>query len=76
MHSTDEIIFKSYIPVLLTSPVSQQETQGQSLVPEDPLEKEMATHSIKIPWTQQSGHKESDTTEHISTHILYVLTGS
>ena len=50
-----------------------QETQGQSLGQEDPLEKEMATHSRilswEIPWTeepgglQSMGHKELDTTE-------------
>ena len=50
-----------------------QETQVQSLSLEDPLEKEMATHSItlawKIPWQRNlvgsspCGHKESDMTE-------------
>ena len=36
-----------------------QETQVRSLGWEDPLEKEMATHSItlawEIPWTEESG---------------------
>ena len=36
-----------------------QETQVQSLVPKDPLEKEMATHSSilawEIPWTEEPG---------------------
>ena len=36
-----------------------QETQGQSLGWEDPLEKERATHSShlawKIPWAEESG---------------------
>ena len=36
-----------------------QETQGQSLGQEDPLEEEMATHSSilawKIPWTEEPG---------------------
>ena len=36
-----------------------QETQVRSLDWEDPLEKEMATHSItlawEIPWTEESG---------------------
>ena len=36
-----------------------QETQVQSMDQEDPLEKEMATHSSnlagKIPWTEESG---------------------
>ena len=50
-----------------------QETQVQSLGQEDPLEKEMATHSSilawKIPWTeepgglQSMGFQESETTE-------------
>ena len=36
-----------------------QKTQVQSLGPEDPLEKEMATHSStlarRIPWTEELG---------------------
>ena len=50
-----------------------QETWVRSLVQEDPLEKEMATHSSilawGIPWTESlmgyspRGHKKSDTTE-------------
>ena len=39
------------------------ETQVQSLGQEDPLEKEMATHSSilawRIPWTQEPGGLES-----------------
>ena len=65
-----------------TSPVAQmvkclstmRETWVRSLGQEDPLEKEMATHSSihawKIPWTEEPGglyspwgRKESDTTE-------------
>ena len=53
---------------------AMQETQVRSLVPEDPLEKEMATHSgilaWEIRWTEEPGrlyspgdHKESDMTE-------------
>ena len=49
------------------------ETRVQSLNWEDPLEKEMGTHSSilawKIPWTEEPGgprgHKESDTTEQL-----------
>ena len=45
-------------------------------IQEDPLDEEMATHSSnltwKIPWTEESGSpwgfKDSDTTEHLSTH--------
>ena len=40
-----------------------QETQVQSLSQEDPLEKEMATHSNtlawKIPWTEECGGLQS-----------------
>ena len=40
-----------------------QETLVQSLVHEDPLEKEMATHSCilawRIPWTEQPGGLQS-----------------
>ena len=50
---------------------AMQETWVRSLGPEDPLEKEMATHSSilvwRIPWTEEPGglwgRKESDTTE-------------
>ena len=54
-----------------------QETQVWFLGWEDPLEKEMATHSSilawRIPWTEESGSlesmglQESDTTEWLST---------
>ena len=53
-----------------------QETQVQSVSWEDPLEKEMATHSSilawEVPWTeelgglQSMGCKESDTTQQLS----------
>ena len=40
-----------------------QETQVSSLVREDPLEKEMATHSTilawRIPWTEEPGGLQS-----------------
>ena len=40
-----------------------RETQGRSLGWEDPLEKEMATHSStlawKIPWTEEHGRLQS-----------------
>ena len=54
---------------------TMRETLVQSLGWEDPLEKEMATHSStlawKIPWTEEPGsyspwgRKESDTTEQL-----------
>ena len=56
------------------------ETQVRSLGWEDPLEKEMATHSStlawKIPWTEELvgyspwGRKESDMTERF--HFTYL----
>ena len=59
------------------------ETQVLSLGQKDPLEKGVATHSSilawRIPWTEEPsglqswGHKESDTTERLSTaHSLSV----
>ena len=57
---------------------TKQETWVLYLGWEDPLEKEMATHSSilawEIPWTEESdspwGHKELDTTEctHMRAH--------
>ena len=42
---------------------AMQETWVQSLGQEDPLEKEMATHSStlawKIPWTEKRGRQQS-----------------
>ena len=42
---------------------AMQETQVQSLGQEDPLEKEMATHSSvlawRIPWTEEPGGLQS-----------------
>ena len=58
---------------------AMQKTWVRSLDPEDPLEKDMATHSStlawKIPWTeeryrqQSMGHKESNTTERLHFHF-------
>ena len=57
-----------------------QETRVQSLGGEDPLEKEMATHSStlarRIPWREEPvgyslwGRKESDTTKRLHFHFL------
>ena len=59
------------------------ETWVRSLGWEDPLEKEMATHSSvlawRIPWTeelgglQSMGRKESDTTERLHFTIKHVV---
>ena len=47
--------FKSLVVQMVKNLLTRQETQVRSLGQEDPLEKEMATHSStlawKIPWT-------------------------
>ena len=58
----------------------RQETQVQSLGWEDPLDKEMATHSSILAWEihgQRSlvgyspwGHKELDLTKQLSMHAI------
>ena len=60
---------------------TMQETQVQSVGWEDPLEKEMATHSSilawKIPWTEERGRLQSmgsqrvDTTERLHFTVNY-----
>ena len=60
------------------------ETWVRSLGREDPLEKEMATHSSihawKIPWTKEPGglhpwgHKELDTTEQLHSLTIIIFT--
>ena len=60
---------------------TMRETWVRSLGWEDPLEKEMATHSSslawKIPWTEKCGRyspwgcKESDTTEPLHLHFTH-----
>ena len=65
---------------------AMQKTQLQSLVWEDPLDKEMATHSRilawRIPWTEEPGGlqsmgcKESDMTEQLCFASLCLLIGT
>ena len=40
---------------MVKNPPTKQEMQVQSLGQEDPLEKETATHSMGIPWTEKPG---------------------
>ena len=53
----------SLVAQMVKNPPAMQETWVQSLDQEDPLEKEMATHSSihawKIPWTEQPGGLQS-----------------
>ena len=48
---------------LVKKPTAKQEKQGQSLGQEDPLEKEMATHSSilawEIPWAEEPSRLQS-----------------
>ena len=71
---------------VVKNPPAKQETPEVPVRPlgqDDPLEKEMATHSStlawKIPWTeersrlQSTGSKELDTTEQLHFHIPHSL---
>ena len=64
---------------MIKNPPAMQEMRGQSLSRQDPLEKEMATHSStlawEIPWTAEPGglqslgsQKESETTEQLNNN--------
>ena len=65
------LVVSSFLPGTSASLVAQmvkhlsavQETQVQSLCQEDPLEKDMATHSStfawKIPWMEEAGGLQS-----------------
>ena len=65
-------LFLHWASLMAMNLLATQETQVQSLGQEDPLEKEMATHSSilawRIPWTeepsglQSMGSQELDTT--------------
>ena len=50
---------------------TMRETQVRSLGWEDPLEKEMATHSSTLAWKIPWGCKESDTTERLHSQVKY-----
>ena len=56
-------IWASLMAKLVKNLPAMQETQVQSLGQEDPLEKEMATHSSilawEIPWTEEPGGLQS-----------------
>ena len=62
---------------------AMQETRVRSLGQEDPLEKEMATHSNilawRIPWTEESGRLQSmgsqelDATWQLNYHIFRII---
>ena len=57
--NTLTLYWASLVAQLVKNPPAVQETWVQSLGWEDPLEKEIATHSSilawEIPWTEESG---------------------
>ena len=57
------VIWASLVAQRLKRLPAMQETQVRSLGREDPLEKEMATHSStlawRIPWTEEPGRLQS-----------------
>ena len=63
---------------------AMQETSVQSLIPEDPLEQEMVTHSrnlaSEIPWTEEPdelqslGSQELETIQQLHTHTTSTRT--
>ena len=81
--SSAKLIWGSLVAQRLKPLPAMWETCVQSLGWEDPLEKEMATHSSilawRIPWTEEPGglqsmdRKESDTTERLHFHFQFRL---
>ena len=59
---------------VVKNPPAKQETQVQSLGQEDPLEKEMATHSSilawRIPWTEEPGRLQSMGLQKSQTQLI------
>ena len=60
---TETLEAASLVAQMAKSLIAMQETRVRSLGQEDPLEKEMATHSStlawKIPWTEDPGKLQS-----------------
>ena len=58
---------------MVKNPPAMQEAQVRSLGREDPLEKEMATHSSVLPWeitwTEESGVLQSTGLEQSQTRL-------
>ena len=61
--SGESAYWASVAAQLVKNPPARQETPVQSLGREDPLEKELATHSStlawRIPWTEEPGRLQS-----------------
>ena len=63
LHTTSEALMISLVAQLVKHLLTTWETQVQSVSLEDPLEKEMATHTSilawRIPWTEDPGGLQS-----------------
>ena len=59
---------------MVNNPPAAQETRVQSLGGEDPLEKEMATHSSilagEIPWTEELGRLQSTGSQRVRHDLV------
>ena len=84
-HSKKVLCWTSLMAQMVKHLSAMLKTQVWSLGREDPLEKEMATHSStfawKIPWTEEPGRlyspwgcKESDTTEWLYLYLFFFFT--
>ena len=77
-----QLVWASLVAQMVKRLSAIQETRVRSLGWEDPLEKEMASHSSilawKIPWTRSLvgyhpwGRKESDTTERLHLELVLI----
>ena len=79
------LVWASLVAQAVKNPPAMQETHTQSLGQEDPLEKEMATHSSilawRIPWTEEPGGLQSkgsqrtghDGATNTLTSVKYIL---
>ena len=63
IQGVEQGLLASLVASLVKNPPAIQETHVRSLGGEDPLEKELATHSCilawNIPWTEETGELQS-----------------
>ena len=68
------IIWASLVAQMVRNPSPMQEMLVQSLGQEDPLEKEMATHSSilawRIPWTEEPGGLQSMGLQRVGQNLV------
>ena len=61
-----------YLSGLPQCRLPMQRTWVQSLGWEDPLEKDMATHTVRIPWTEESGGLQSMGSQRVGHDVVTV----